>query len=66
MASYIVIPRLGGRHPFCIDRVEADGSSVTIERWPTKALAVNRLGDIEEEATVNERRGSLLRSVGFV
>jgi hypothetical protein len=46
--------------------MDADGSSVTIERWPTKALAVNRLGDIEEEAAVNERRGSLLRSVGFV
>jgi hypothetical protein len=66
MASYTVIPRrLGGLYPFCIDRVEADGSIVTIDRRPTEALAVNRLEDIEEEAAVNERRASLLRSVGF-
>ena len=59
MASYTVIPRLEGLYPFCIERVEADGSIVTFERWPTEVLAVNRLEDIEEEAAVNERRESL-------
>jgi hypothetical protein len=66
MSSYTVMLRLGGRYPFCIDRVRADGSCVTIERWPTEALAANRLKDIEEEAAVNERRASLLHSIGFV
>jgi len=49
MAAYALVFRADGRFPFCIDRKGDDGSWTTLERWPTKALAFDRIGDIQEE-----------------
>ena len=52
MTAYAVVFRPDDRFQFCVDRQNGDASWTTLERWSSKALAFDRLGDIREEFEV--------------
>jgi hypothetical protein len=55
MADYTLIIRLDRpSYPFCIDRLDGDGSRLIIERWATERLGADRLWDIKDEEVARE------------
>jgi hypothetical protein len=58
MTAYVVMFRPHDRFQFCIDRQNGDGSWMTLERWPTRELALDRLDDIREEFEVRRLKAN--------